>query len=304
MKKVILCGLITLVSLVSHAQQTPHYTQYLYNLQMLNPAYIGNRADLSISLASRWQWAGVEGAPKTQTLSLNTRLNNGLGLGATVFNDEIGLSKNTNVNIDASYTLILSEYDRLSLGLKAGIGFFNNNLADGITPDNEVYTSTTGSYPNVGLGVYYYNPKFYAGLSLPYLLKTPQFRELNSENANSLSPNTAVFITSGVYFNITEDVIFKPSTLIKYRANLPLSVDFNANFLYKTILEAGVSYRYNDAMSAMFAIIISEKVRIGYAYDQTLTSLGSGLNSHEIILHLDLDLKRDKRWLYHQKCYF
>ena len=61
--------LITVFNLVTYAQQTPHYTQYLYNMQVLNPAYVGSRSDLSISLLSRQQWVGVEGAPKTNTFS-------------------------------------------------------------------------------------------------------------------------------------------------------------------------------------------------------------------------------------------
>ena len=300
----ILSGLIMLFSLILTAQQTPHYTQYLYNMQTINPAYVGARADLTIGLLNRSQWIGVEGAPKTTTFSLNGRIANGLGLGFSVINDKVGLAESTNVNIDASYTLVVSHYGRLSLGLKGGASFFNNNLSEGVTPDNEIYASLDGSYFNVGVGAFYYNERFFAGISMPYLLKTPEFRLEETDNSTGLSENINTFLAAGMLFEINDKIKFKPSTLIKYAPNLPLSIDFNANILYNEKIEFGLSYRYNDSASAMFAVVLNKKLRIGYAYDYTLTDLGTNLSSHEVILLLDLDFKGKGHWLDNMSCYF
>ena len=300
----IFSGLIFLFSLIISAQQTPHYTQYMYNMQTINPAYVGVRSDLSINLLSRSQWVGVEGAPKTTTFSLNGRTINGLGLGFSVINDKIGLAEISNVNIDASYTVVLSERNRLSLGLKGGASFFNNNLAEGITPDNEIYASTKGSNINVGVGAFFYNERYYVGLSMPYLLKTPQFRIDNSENVTGLSDNINVFTTAGIVFEINEKIKFRPSTLIKYVQNLPLSIDFNTNILYNNKIELGLSYRYHDSASAMIAVVLGKNFRIGYAYDKTLTDLGSNLSSHEVMLMIDFNLKSKGRWLDNPSCSF
>lgn len=297
-------GFILLVSLMTQAQQTPHYTQYMYNMQVLNPGYVGARADLSLSLLNRNQWFGVEGAPKTTTFSINGRAFDGVGFGLTVINDKIGLAESTNVNLDASYTIVTSQYGRLSLGLKGGITFFDNNLSEGITPDNDVYASTNGSYPNIGVGAFYYNELFYVGLSAPYLLKTPQFRIDEANDTSGLSENINYFATLGMRYELSNDILFKPSTLVKYAQNLPVSIDLNANFLYKEQIEFGLSYRFNDSASAMFAVILNKNFRIGYTYDHTLTDLGNNLGSHEVMLHLDLDFKKKGRWLHHTKCYF
>ncbi len=288
----------------SYSQQLPNYTQYLYNMQIINPAYVGARAELSMSVLSREQWVGVEGAPKTRTFSINGRTRRGLGIGATFVNDQIGLSKINNFNIDASYTLITSKYSRLSFGLKGGITFFDNNLANGITPDNNVNTSTTGNFPNAGFGAFYYNKKFYIGLSMPYILETPQFYIEDNFKETKLTENPNYFLTSGAIFDVSEDLKFKPSTMIRYTANLPLSVDVNANLYYKDIIETGLSYRHENSISALFALIIKEKYRIGYAYDHKFTTLGGNFSTHEIILHLDINLKRNSRWLLSNKCYF
>ena len=152
MKHFIAYSIFIFLSLNSYAQQIPNYTQYAYNMQILNPASVGSRADLSISILSRQQWIGVEGAPTSQTFSINGRTENGLGIGATVVNDKIGFSETNNFNLDLSYTIQTAENRRLAFGLKGGITLFNNNLASAITPDNDKYASTSGSYPNIGFG--------------------------------------------------------------------------------------------------------------------------------------------------------
>ena len=53
-------------------QQDPQYTQYMYNPTSINPAYAGSRGSLSIFGHYRTQWVGLEGAPKTASVSINT----------------------------------------------------------------------------------------------------------------------------------------------------------------------------------------------------------------------------------------
>lgn len=296
--------MIFLSTLKINAQQLPNYTQYLYNMQIINPAFVGYRADLSLSVLSRDQWVGLEGAPTTRTFSINGRTSRGLGIGATVVNDKIGLTETTNVNFDASYTLVISDASRLSLGLKGGMTFFNNNLFDGITPDNESYASTSGSFPNVGFGALYYNRDFYVGLSVPYLLETPQFYIQDRFKETSLATNPNIFLSTGALFEVSESIMFKPSTMVRYTTNQPVSIDVNANFLYNEVIEAGLSYRYQSSISALFTLLIKEKYRIGYAYDYKTIRIPGNLNTHEFILHVDLDFERNSRWLRHNKCYF
>ena len=291
-------------SCTAFSQQIPHYTQYLYNMQIINPAYVGVRSDLSLSALSREQWSGISGAPTTRTFSVNGRTRLGLGLGATFTNDKIGLSEINNINIDGSYTIITSENSRLSFGLKLGSTFFSNNLANGITPDNDSYASNSGNFYNVGFGAFFYSDNFFVGLSVPYLLESPQFFIQPDDREIRVAENQDYFLSAGYLFELSEDLLFKPSTMIRYTTELPISIDLNSNFMYKELLEAGISYRYNNSISAMFAIIFNKKFRIGYAYDYTTNDVIGNFNTHEFILHLDLDLKRNTRWLRSVNCYF
>ncbi len=300
----IILTFLCLISLKTFSQQTPHYTQYMYNMNVLNPAYAGARADLSIGLLARSQWVGLDGAPKTNTFSLNARTFENVGIGLSVIQDKIGLFEDLDINVDFSYTLITSPKSRLALGVKAGLSSFSNNLSQGITPDNEIYDNISGNAFNFGVGAFYYNQKFYAGLSIPQLLDSPKFKLDETESAG-LNPNLNYFLTAGMVFKVTENIKYKPSTLIKVTTGLPISVDINSNFLYKDQFELGVSYRYEDSISGMFAIIINQSFRIGYAYDYTITNLGDfNDGSHEIMLLLDLDFLKRKRWLNNSSCYF
>ena len=115
----------------AYAQQAPHYAQYMYNMQIINPAFVGHKSDFNATLLARSQWVDVDGAPETITFSLNTRLTSGWGIGTSVIRDEIGLVDNTDLNIDVSYSVPLTDTSLLSFGVTGGIAFFNNDLASG-----------------------------------------------------------------------------------------------------------------------------------------------------------------------------
>jgi len=286
---------------VSYAQQEPHYAQYKYNMQVLNPAFVGSKSDLNASLLTRQQWMNVEGAPETTTFSVNTRLKSGFGIGATVISDQIGLVDNTNLNLDVSYTVPTSQFGRLALGVKSGISFFNNDLASGTTVDNEVYASTSGNYGNLGFGMLYSSKDYYVGLSVQNLFKSPVFELQDDIQTVKGLERGNYFLTGGTAINLSKfnDVVFYPSAMIKYTPTLPLSVDMNANFVYNSKFEAGISYRIQKSISAMVSVILNEKFRIGYAYENYMTGLGKNLNTHEILLRIDLKFgdNNDRRWL-------
>ena len=299
-------SLMFLCVIIAYAQQAPHYAQYMYNMQVLNPAFVGSKSDLNLTLLTRQQWVNVDGAPETTTFSVNTRLNSGFGIGATVISDKIGLVDNTGLNLDISYTVPTSEFGRLAFGVKSGISFFNNDLADGITVDNEVYASTSGQYGNLGFGLLYSSKDYYVGLSVQNLFRSPVFELQNDIQTVKGLERGNYFLTGGMAVELSKfnDIVFFPSTMIKFTPTLPISIDMNANFVFNKKFEAGVSYRLQNSLSAMAAIIVNEKVRIGYAYENYLTAIGQNLNSHEIILRIDLNLRRNKHWLYLNCCYF
>ncbi len=277
-----------------YAQQDAQYTQYMYNMNVINPAYAGSRGTLSLGLLARSQWTNVNGGPKTMTFDAHAPVGKKVGMGLSVIADEIGPAKEQNIYADFSYTLTTSQEGRLAFGLKAGVTLLNVNLLDVVLPqtatgDDPLFDENINdAFPNIGAGVYYYNDKWYAGFSVPNLLKS---EHLDKENINTkASEEIHYFLTTGYVFDLSSTLKFKPSIMVKGVSGAPLSFDVNANFLMYDRFEVGASYRWQDAVSMLFNFGVTRSFRVGYAYDYTISEFSNSNTggSHELILLYDI----------------
>lgn len=275
-----------------YGQQDPQYTQYMYNMHVLNPAYAGSEGTLNIGLLGRTQWVGIDGAPKTLTATLNAPIGKRVGLGFSVIADEIGPTKEQNVYADFSYTLPVSEEGNLAFGLKGGFTFLNAHLSTLRTVesgDPAFRDNINKTMPNFGAGLFYYTDSYYLGLSVPNILKATH---INKDY--SAVEEVHGFLTAGYIFDISEDIKLKPSGLIKAATGAPLSIDLSLNALLKQFLELGISWRHDDSVSGLVNVKVSRNIRIGYAYDYTLSEL-SNYNSgtHELMMLINITNSRD-----------
>ncbi|PZD78620.1 PorP/SprF family type IX secretion system membrane protein, partial [Mesonia sp. K7] len=117
------------ITIKTNAQQDPQYTQYMYNMNVVNPAYAGSKDHLDVGLLYRSQWNEIEGAPTTFTFNTHSPVGENTGLGLSAISDEIGPIKETNVYADFSYTLRFAN-SNLAFGLKAGATFHDVNLME------------------------------------------------------------------------------------------------------------------------------------------------------------------------------
>ena len=279
-----------------YSQQDAQYTQYMYNMNILNPAYAGSQNTLSIGLLGRSQWVGIDGAPKTFTASINAPIKRNVGLGFSIIADEIGPIKEQNVYADFSYTIQTSENSNLALGLKGGFTFLDAKLSqldlgDNL-PDDLFNNDLNRTSPNFGVGAYYYTDRFYVGLSMPNMLKTLHFKKEGGVVARAVE-DVHYFVTSGVVFNASDHLKLKPSVMFKAVKGAPLSIDLSGNALINDKFELGLSWRLDDSVSGMFNILISPSTRIGYAYDYTLSNIGDyNSGSHEVFLLFNISNSR------------
>lgn len=294
MHKLRIVLLLTVLSIIGlHAQQDPHYTQYMYNQNILNPAYAGSSGDLSIGLLGRTQWVGLDGAPKTMTLNAHGKLNRGLGLGLSVIHDNIGPVNETNLYVDASYTIQAGSGGKLAFGLKGGLTLMNVGLltkTDVIDLNDVAFSKDySGGYPNIGAGVYYYTDRFYAGFAIPGLLETYQF-DVDGFKFKDVSDKRHMFGTLGYVFALNDNLKLKPSAMVKMVAGAPVSLDFNATMFINDKFEVGLSWREGDSIDGILGFQATPDLRIGYAYDYTLTNLSQyNSGSHELMLTYDLN---------------
>ena len=291
-------GIATLVSSSeSFAQQDAQYTQYMYNTLSVNPAYAGSRDVLSILGLYRTQWVGLNGAPKTATLSLHSPVGNNVGLGLNITRDEIFISEETYIDGDFSYAFNISETGKLALGLKAGAHLLNidtrlANTGEFNPGDADAQINIDNKFsPQFGLGAYYSTDKFYLGLSAPNVLETEHFDESSNSNNSSATAKERVnyYLITGYAFNLGTDLKFKPAGLVKAVEGAPLQVDLSANFLVNEKFTIGAAYRWSAALSAMVGFQLSDQLMLGLAYDRETTELAQyNDGSFEFFLRYEL----------------
>lgn len=279
-----------------YAQQEAQYTQYMYNMNIINPAYAGSiDGTLSLGLMGRSQWVNVPGAPQTATFSAHKPLKNGLGVGISLLADKLGPVNEQFLYADVSYTIPVGYYSNIAFGVKAGTTLFSAALADlktfDIATDDSFSENISSIKPNFGAGVFYYSDKHYIGLSVPNILHSA-YLDKEGNAVTKVNKINHFFLTGGYVFDINEDWKFKPSSMLKINLGTPLSMDISANALYKERLEAGLSYRLSESVSGLVNFRITEDLRIGYAYDYTLTDIKKFTSgTHEIFILFNINNK-------------
>jgi type IX secretion system PorP/SprF family membrane protein len=296
MKKTILIVSFLFFIINTSAQQDPQYTQYMYNMNVVNPAYAtGTQSMLDVGILYRTQWVGMTGAPKTMTLFGHMPLNKKIEMGFSLISDDIGdgAKKENNFFADFAYVLQFNNNHKLSLGLKAGITSlqtnFNGFKFESTSPDF-AFENRDFIKPNVGIGAYYFTDEYYVGLSAPNLLNSKHI-EKRAGISDYGSENIHAFFTGGYVFTLSDSFRLKPAFMSKFVKGAPVTLDLSANVLYNDKFEFGASYRFGDAVSALMSIKATPNIRVGYAYDHTISNLGQfNSGTHEIFVLFNLDL--------------
>ena len=280
--------------LKSIAQTEPMYSQYMFNMLGVNPAYAGNREASSFNFFQRSQWIGLQGAPQTTSFSFDQSiLNKRAGWGIQFYDDKIGVEKADGINIMGSTRIQVSENGILSGGLSLGLMNYRidlMNVTGRFTPNDPAFYSNLNKWmPSLGLGVYYNTDNFYAGVSIPNILKS-RLTAFDLIRSGLQKVNQKhIFLTTGIVIPINEDLKLKPSTMIKMVEGAPIEADFNTNIWLRDIIGVGVSYRTGDAVIGMAEIQANQNLRFGYAYDMTISPLKFyNTGTHEIMIRYEI----------------
>jgi type IX secretion system PorP/SprF family membrane protein len=280
------------------AQQEPMYSQYMFNMLHINPAYAGNKEVDNITFLGRSQWVGIPGAPKTMSVSWDRR-NEGsnVGVGAQVYGDKVGIETTTGVQLFYSYHIPFNNAS-LSFGLSGGLINYRASYSETKpldTGDDMFQSDINGWLPTAGFGVLLSAEHWYAGLSIPALLHA-KIQDANYINQNSFGADNHYFVTGGYLFDVSPIIKMKPSILVKSVSGAPIEIDYNLNGWYNDLMCLGLSYRSKDAIVGMFELKITSQLRIGYAYDYSISNLGEyNQGSHEIMLRYEFSkLKKEK----------
>lgn len=293
MKKLILILFALIIAQEITAQQDPQYTQYMYNMNIINPAYAGISEGLSIGALYRSQWVGLDGGPETFTFNIHSPVGKQLALGLSVISDKIGPVEETNAYVDVSYTIPVGMETRLAFGVKGGFTFHDIAIAESqialVDPGDPFFAQAINeTTPNIGAGVYFYKPnKYYISASVPNILNGVH---LDANGTKIGSETEHFFAAAGYVFDLSDSFKLKPHALLKYATDAPISYDLNANLFMYDLVEVGVGYRLDDSFSGMVNFQVMDNLRIGYAYDAIQSDLDIVTNSsHEVFINFDFN---------------
>lgn len=294
-KKITLAIVSIIGALNIQAQQDPMYTHYMFNTLMVNPGYAGSRDALTITGLHRSQWVDFKGAPVVQSLTMHSPFKNEhFGVGLSILNDKIGSSNRTSIFGDFAYRMKLNKKSKLALGLSAGANIFQGNLSS-LQLDQQSDPAfqnniTNRALPNFGFGLYYSRERFYAGISAPGLLQN-NYSNVSLVNGTNLvgAEQRHYFFIAGAVLNITDNLAFKPTTLIKATSAAPIQADFTASFIIMKKVLLGVMYRTGDAVGGLIGFNATDQLYLGYSYDWSYGLRTGKYNqgSHEIVLRYD-----------------
>src|ERR1043165_3835963 len=114
MKRTSLTLFLIIITYCAWSQSEPHYTMFMFNKLIYNPAYAGSKDDYSFIADYRHQWVGINGAPKTFNLSADGPLKpppiNKIALGFSSNNEEIGVLQITDLKAYYSYRVFFEKF--------------------------------------------------------------------------------------------------------------------------------------------------------------------------------------------------
>ncbi len=288
--------LFFLVPATLYGQQVPVTSQYVLNPMTINPAFAGSREALNIASFYRVQWAGINGAPETMTLSLDAPVDNKkLGLGLMIVNDKIGVTKENQFITNYSYRIRMKT-GILSMGIGAGLILTSSTNSQLIVndPGDEQYlvNSRIFAVPDFSFGVQYTSKKYFAGFSIPKLLSYTFDYTRNKYVLKNDLVNYSYLFNTGYVFDLGSRIKLYPSALLIYSKVDKIQFDLNAHVSFYDRLWTGVSYRNGRSLSFLLQVQPFSQIRIGYSYDFDISKLGNYNNgTHELMLRFEFRYK-------------
>lgn len=315
----ILMGAIT-----AQGQTDAMLTHYFAVPTYYNPAAAGDTDRVRLRGGTRMQWVGIDGAPTTFVVAADSPFKlfgRKWGVGAVVQQESLGLYRNLTADVQLGWKKNMLK-GTFTAALQVGLINEKFRGSEVFIPDGDDYhqgtdqaiptTDVDGMALDLGLGVYFSHPKFWAGISATHLNSptiTFTSREGGAPGAGEgeIAKNFEFQAKSAFYLMAGSNIAVKntlfeilPSMLVSSSAVQNLGLDVTLRARYNKFLSAGLAYRYPGAVSVLLGAEI-KGFYLGYSYDYPLDSAlaRASSGSHEIFagysLRLDFSEKNRNR---------
>lgn len=287
MKNALFTSIMVAGYFITHAQQESNLSFHSFNPLAINSGYVGVNEGLNCVLINREQWTGVPGHPKTNLVSVDSPLNgHNLALGSSFSSDQIGPLRSTTATIDFAYRLYLTKKTRLAFGVKGSINSQSLRFSELKNIDQaDINFSQDFKFkpqPNIGFGIYLWNEKYFAGISIPTLIEQSQEYQDGTVFGTKKRHH---YLHGGAILEINDQMKLKPTLLIRHTNGSPLAVDLGGTVIMNDFLFVGMSYRYRQAWGANIMLTLHERFKVGYAFERshpTIQSISGG--THEVLI--------------------
>lgn len=296
--KIILTFISLFIAVLSFGQQLPQFTQWSANQYASNPALSGYKECLEINTGYRMQWAGLDKAPQTGILTVNSNTSTKRkqyyslyhGVGAKVMRDVFGGFTNFDVSVSYAMHIPLGDINKLSFG--TGIGFqqlaFDQANSTTINPDLAVATNATNFLaPTISFGSWFTGKKYYVGATLEQIAAR-QWRDVGFSSKYNLHGN----INAGFIIRTNKGISFLPATIIRFASRARMTADFNCLVDFYNDFSVGLGYRTGDAL-LFLTRFRAEHFTFGYSFDFTTSSIkGGNFMTHEIMFTFNTERRK------------
>ncbi|HEY9005999.1 MAG TPA: PorP/SprF family type IX secretion system membrane protein [Ohtaekwangia sp.] len=271
------------------AQQSLVYSHYFLNPFLYNPSFVAPNGYTELYLNYRNQWAGIQGAPVTETVSLHVPLSYKMGMAFTGYQDKAGVLKTTTGLVTFAYQVYLGNSIRddhkIGFGLSAGVKSTSINGGDAYA--NDPVNGTTSSFDGQ-FGIHYQRKNFKLGFAIPQLFKTYVASQQDFNKVGVKQVKTT--ITSASYtIQLSSRLAFEPIVTYRTYENTPSQFEGLGVFHIDNIAWFGGSYRQDYGATAFVGVNVKDKLKLGYAYEfapSQVNALGNGTHEMQLILRL------------------
>ena len=322
MKRFLYILIFVIAGGLAYGQQLPVYSQYLYNKFLINPAVAGSDGYTSVNLTAREQWVGYYGAPRSYSLSVQTRLlkrsyilkqtnvrrqtfrpkyDGQVGLGGYIFSDKNGLIHRTGFQFSYSYHMWLQNTTQLSMGLAfTGYHYKIDETEINFEDPNEPWMNSNlrrGMFvPDASFGVYLLNARYSAGFSADQLFEAAG--KIGGVAYQNVKMSRQYYLFGAYNFTLNTYTELEPSFLFMMSEQLKPQVDIGLTYIYDQSVWGGLSYRTSGALIAIVGLKYLN-LFFGYSFDFTLQEIQRiTYGTHEITVAMKFgDSARRYRWL-------
>lgn len=283
------------VAFSAHAQQQAHYSQYMTNKYLLNPAVAGSGDWADIKVGFRTQWVGFDDAPQSYYLTGHVPIGrpheqpghhtrkgarhekHWHGIGGYIYNDQTGPTSRRGFYASYTYNMKVAGPLRIAMGVFAGTQSYvidgsklttNINDANPFSAANMFTDAGVGlngqriatTVPDMGVGFWSYSDDFYFGISAFQLLQSRLNWDATNLKDEFSKLQNHYFVTGGIRLPASEEILVVPSFLLKALHPAPLSVDLNLKVKYRVKKQdrawGGLSYRSGDSFVALAGVTV------------------------------------------------